>query len=167
MVAGERRRPAASSAAETVMGSPPNRTTDGARCPTSARASPTASPPRSCSCFAMAKRTPAARQPDTRPSSEPVVGAAATGALALAEEPPSRRALPTLVTGAASTRSAAHECFAFAEHRVWPLHLHQAHVNESWFGTTPLLYHRAPQHSEPGVASLSPTSVPAGPETGL
>src|SRR5215213_10094992 len=40
MVAGDRRRPAASSAAETVMGSPPNRTADRARRPTSAHASP-------------------------------------------------------------------------------------------------------------------------------
>ena len=62
---------AASSTAETVMGSPPNRTAGhAARCPTSARASPpAASPPRSCSRFAAAMRKPAARQPDTRPSS--------------------------------------------------------------------------------------------------
>src|SRR3954470_10876435 len=32
MVAGDRRRPAASNAAETVMGSPPNCTADRARC---------------------------------------------------------------------------------------------------------------------------------------
>ena len=65
---------AASSTAETVMGSPPNRTAGhAARCPTSARASPpAASPPRSCSRFAAAMRKPAARQPDTRPSSTAV-----------------------------------------------------------------------------------------------
>jgi hypothetical protein len=40
MVAGDRRRPAASSSTATVMGSPPNRTTDRARRSTSAGASP-------------------------------------------------------------------------------------------------------------------------------
>src|SRR3954451_7971837 len=38
MVAGDRRRPAASNAAETVMGSPPNRTADRARCSIGPRA---------------------------------------------------------------------------------------------------------------------------------
>src|SRR3954447_2003876 len=38
MVAGDRRRPAASNAAETVMGSPPNRTADTAHCSIGPRA---------------------------------------------------------------------------------------------------------------------------------
>src|SRR5215207_7929988 len=40
MVAGDRRRPATSNAAETVMGSPPNRTADRARGSTSAGRAP-------------------------------------------------------------------------------------------------------------------------------
>src|SRR4051794_27269637 len=38
MVAGDRRRPAASNTAETVMGSPPNRTADRTRCSIGPRA---------------------------------------------------------------------------------------------------------------------------------
>src|SRR5215207_7462141 len=69
MVAGDRRRPATSNAAETVMGSPPNRTADRARGSTSAgerRRSPVGD---RASRFAQAMRKPAAYRPSARPSS--------------------------------------------------------------------------------------------------
>jgi lactoylglutathione lyase len=71
----EQRRPAASRTPQTIMGSPPNRTADGARCPTSARAaSREPSPLEIGFYFPMAMRKPAARRRHTRRSSNPAVG---------------------------------------------------------------------------------------------
>src|SRR3954470_19503497 len=69
MVAGDRRRPATSNAAETVMGSPPNRTADRARGSTSAGARRSSLVGDCASRFAQAMRKPAACRPDARPSS--------------------------------------------------------------------------------------------------
>jgi hypothetical protein len=68
---GERRRPAESRAARTVMGTPPNRRADGAPCPTSARASrqrhqPQRSHARSCPGDAESARF-VKHMPDARP----------------------------------------------------------------------------------------------------
>src|SRR5215212_8741229 len=140
MVAGERRRPAASSAAETVMGSPPNRTTDGARCPTSARASPNgvtseivlslrhgeADAGRSSTRHPAVVRTGRRRGRDGRSRSR--------GGTAFSTRPPD-----------ASHGSSEHKvrCPRMLRfRRAQSLAPAPPHLNESWFGTTPLLYHR-------------------------
>src|SRR4051794_22170376 len=77
MVAGDRRRPAASSAVGTVMGSPPNRTADRAWGSTGA-----ALRSEKRARFAYVLRKPAARRPDSRRSSHAgVVPRAATRSL--------------------------------------------------------------------------------------
>src|SRR5215218_9178445 len=86
MVAGERRRPAASSTGETVIGSPPNRTTDGARRLTGAPAcSPAASPP-DRALTSPGRSGSRRRQPDTRPAAVAGVSGAAAETVATRRE---------------------------------------------------------------------------------
>src|SRR4051812_23598642 len=100
MVAGERRRPAASSTAGTVMGASSQSHNGSSPLPYQrSHIPPTASPPRSCSRFAMALRTPAARQPDTRPSSGASVPDLTTETLAPARK---QHSLKRVAAGAAA-----------------------------------------------------------------